>query len=519
MPAPPGRVCSAPGCTNPTATPGAALCLPHIDAVFASKGLRRVGEYRKAAEPIEAVCLECGTQCSPRLSTLQTPERGGCPSCGIRRRARSKTVPFETAQQEFLAAGLRITGDYVNVNSPVDVVCLVCGTPGRTRLNVLRRGDGGCRPCGTHRANSRKRTSQETIEGALIAAGLEMIGPYINKSTPVPVHCMTCGKVSDIWMSTVYGGGGCRHCSHQRTRERLQTDPEQVRIALLAAGFQLVSPYINNSSTLELLCMNCGQRGDRAWKRFRQGQRACRTCDPMPSPRPRVSTEVVRAEFLAKGLQMIGEYHGSGAPVRAMCLHCGSECSPRLDNLRNGQGGCAVCAKHRIGKTLRAPLESVIALFDARDLDFIGPYVSAATPTVATCRRCGRTRRPKPNALRTAGGCRPCGYAKEDVEGYLYLIDFDMAGERFRKVGIGRVSSGRVEQHRSAGGQVSQLLYAPFVECYEAEQRILTEFAAWSYRPIAEQLKGGHTECFYPDKAIDLRRWLPRSSDVPLRHA
>ena len=517
MPPPSERACTLPDCTRPPATPGAALCLPHIDAVFASKGLRRVGDYRKAAEPIEAICLECGAQCSPRLSTLQTPGRGGCTACGIRRRARSKTVSAEVAEREFLAAGLQITGEYINVNTPVDVTCLVCGTPGRTRLNVLRRGDGGCRPCGTVKANARKRTAQGEIERALIAVGLEMIGPYVNKSTPVPVRCMTCGEDSDIWMSTVYGGGGCRYCSHERTRERLQIDPEQVRVELLAAGFQLISPYKNNNSDLELLCMDCGQRADRTWKRFRLGQRACRACQPAPPARPRVLTEVVRAEFLAKGLQMVGDYRGSGVPVKARCLHCGTESSPRLNNLRNGQGGCAICAKHRIGETLRAPLESVIALFDARDLDFVGPYVSALTPTAAVCRRCGKLRRPRPNALRTAGGCRPCGYAREDVEGYLYLIDFNMAGERFRKVGIGRVTSGRVEQHRSVGGRVSQLVYAAFADCYEAEQAILADLAEWSYRPVAEQLKGGHTECFYPDKDIDLRRWLPDGTDSPAR--
>jgi hypothetical protein len=486
----------------------------HIDEIFASKSLRRIGPYVKAAGPIEAVCLTCGTKCFPRLADLQNPARGGCVPCGIKRRAESKAVPESQAREEFRAAGLRIAGEYVNVNTPVDVECLVCGQPGRTRLNVLRRGDGGCIPCGIAKANEKKRTPTEQIRRELLAADMEMIGEYVNKSTPVTALCLICGRKSDIWMSTIYSGGRCRWCANDQRSALFRTDAEQVRIEFLAAGFQLISPYRNNAEELGILCLQCGTRTKRAWKRLRNGQRACRTCEPLPPSRPRVPDEIVRAEFMNHGLRVTGTYEGCDVPLAAVCINCDTTVSPTLANLRNGQGGCKTCASQRLAKKFRTPLDAITALFDARDLDFIGPYINAHTPTVCVCRRCGKERKPKPNALLRAGGCRPCGYAV-DVVGYLYLIDFNHDGERFIKVGIGRKNGGRIKQHISTGGVLLQALTALFAECYEAEQEIIRAYEEQGYRPLSRRLNGGHTECFLPFTEIDLTKWLPEGIPMP----
>lgn len=508
------RICKADACKNYPVKPGASLCLKHIDQIFSSKGLRRTGTYVKAAQPIDAICLHCGEHCRPRLADLQNPKRGGCKACGVKRRAASKSVPVEIALKEFRDAELKVIGEYVNVNTPVEVLCLVCGASGRTRLNVLRRGDGGCIPCGTKKANAKKRTSPEQIRRELFAADMEMLGEYVSKSRPVYALCLICNKTSDIWISTIRSGGRCKHCSYADRGKKFRTNSEQVRLELLAAGFQLISPYVNNDAPLKLLCLTCNSRADRTWKRFRAGQRLCRTCEPALPPRPREAEEIVRAEFLNAGLQMIGTYKGSGRPVDAVCIHCGTAVSPALNNLRQGQGGCKTCSSRRLGEKFRAPLEGIIALFDARDLDFKGPYINAHTPTAAICRKCHKERTPKPNALLRAGGCRPCGYAV-DVPGYLYLVDFNLDGEQFRKVGIGRLSSGRIDQHRSIGGTLSQVLYASFVECYEAEQKILDAYEAWQYRPTSTRLKGGHTECLLPLTEINLSDWLPDGAPQP----
>lgn len=501
------RTCKEPGCTNEPVKPKAVLCLVHIDALFMAKRLNRIGQYVKAAEPIAAECQICHASCHPRISDLQQAGRGGCVPCGIKKRARSKSVPAGVAAQEFLDAKLQVTGEYVDANTPVGVLCLVCNTTGRTRLSVLRRGGGGCRRCGVSKANEKKRTPGDQVRSELLAAGLEMLGDYVNKTTPVYARCMTCGHEAEIWLSTVHRGGGCTPCSYDRRSRRLRTDPGLIRAELLAAGFQLIGIYINNSTTLELICLANGHRADRTWKRFRNGQRSCRKCDPLVPSRPRVPDEIVQAVFVSKGLEIIGPYQGSSIPVPSKCIQCGSRCAPTLANLRSGQGGCDVCAKHRLGETFRAPLESVVALYDSRGLEFIGPYINAHTPTAATCRRCGHRRTPKPNALLKAGGCRPCGYAP-DVEGQLYLIDFDLDGEQFRKVGIGRLGAGRLDQHRALGGAVAQVLQAPFADCYEAEQQIIRQFRDDAYRPACPRFKNGHTECFRPNTPIDLQQWL-----------
>ena len=82
------------------------------------------------------------------------------------------------------------------------------------------------------------------------------------------------------------------------------------------------------------------------------------------------------------GLRVIGDYKGCGVPLAAVCVECDTPTSPTLTNLRNAQGGCKTCASQRLAEAFRTPLDAVKELFDARDLDFIGPYINAHTSTV-----------------------------------------------------------------------------------------------------------------------------------------
>ncbi|TMR87874.1 hypothetical protein [Nonomuraea basaltis] len=248
----------------------------------------------------------------------------------------------------------------------------------------------------------------------------------------------------------------------------------------------MLGTYKNNHTPVELRCNACGHTFERSWKSYSLGAVHCPKCDPPPPSRPRTAEDEVRARFLAKDLLMTGPYQGGQVPVDAVCLHCGEPCSPRPASLFY-QGGCRACGRRAGADKRRTPIDLVRQIFDECGLQFIGPYVDATTKTAARCRSCRTPVAPKLNQLLNgSGGCRPCGYTKQrgswkaahQVPGLLYLIDFDLDGERFRKIGIGKVGSGRLEYWRSTYlVDVAQVVHASFAACYEAERAIISERA------------------------------------------
>jgi hypothetical protein len=217
---------------------------------------------------------------------------------------------------------------------------------------------------------------------------------------------------------------------------------------------------------------------------------------------------------------MAGSYTGYNEPIPSTCMECGNEeCSPTLANLRAGQGGCKVCGSSRRASSKRTPLDTVIAIMDSVDIDYVGPFIDQITPTLGLHRPCGNPVSPRIlSLLNRGGGCMACGYARRrgswksarEVPGYLYLLDFNLDGERFCKVGIGKAESGRIEQFQShCAARIRQIAHASLAACYAAEQEIITAYCNESYLPTNPCLRSGHTECFNAGIDLRLSDWLP----------
>lgn len=69
----------------------------------------------------------------------------------------------------------------------------------------------------------------------------------------------------------------------------------------------------------------------------------------------------------------------------------------------------------------------------------------------------------------------------------------------------------RLCRHYLDGAQLILSVEADLLACLTAERMILKHAGSRAYLPTMNRIRGGITECFLPDKPVDLRAWVKRA--------
>ena len=113
-----------------------------------NKHIKIVGTYEKMSTPIAVKCTECGSQWMVRPSSLLTGV--GCNKCarqGRRYTSNEFLKNFNTLGNTYpKLRNIKIVGEYVNCNTPIEVQCKICNNKWKIPPKTLRRGHG-CRKC------------------------------------------------------------------------------------------------------------------------------------------------------------------------------------------------------------------------------------------------------------------------------------------------------------------------------------------------------------------------------------
>ena len=180
-----------------------------------------------------------------------------------------------------------------------------------------------------------RRVDPATIALTLDRARLEPLQAYPGNSTPWLCRCLVCGEeVTPTWSNLQRGQGGCRFCAGSDV-------PPAVRLRVMRdGGANPTEPYPGrNNLPWRSDCLQCGRQIAPVYSNVQRGQRACKYC-----AKRGVETSEAEQVMRDAGLQPIEPYPGSGSPWRCICTRCGADTSPRYGNIRSGQGGCAACA-------------------------------------------------------------------------------------------------------------------------------------------------------------------------------
>jgi hypothetical protein len=86
--------------------------------------------------------------------------------------------------------------------------------------------------------------------------------------------------------------------------------------------------------------------------------------------------------MLAAGVKPLTNYPGHRIGWKSVCLKCNKVVSPRLGNIKSGQGACGYCSGVRID------VEDAIKLFQSVDLNPLVEFPGAQKPWESRCMKC-----------------------------------------------------------------------------------------------------------------------------------
>ena len=232
------------------------------------------------------------------------------------------------------AAGLTPLTAYPGADVPWPCRCKVCGTEGAPRYHNVKKGRGGCVPCGIARRGVSHRVDDATAIAAMHAAGVTPMETYPGARKPWRCRCNTCGKEVSPWYTSVQQGrGGCGNCAGTRL------DAEDAEAIMAAAGLTPLVPYPGALKPWWCSCNTCGKEVAPWYASVQQGRGGCRFCAPNAPVDPDEAAEVMQRT----GLEPLEPYPGSNLPWRCRCGTCAREVTPTYSSIQIGSG-CRWCA-------------------------------------------------------------------------------------------------------------------------------------------------------------------------------
>lgn len=259
-------------------------------------------------------------------------------------------VPEEEAVARMLERGARPLEPFPGTQRPWRCECLTCGAECHPRYNdVVNKGGGVCsRTC---RSRKLRASIAERADGAVArmrANGWEPLEPYPGAGKPWRSRCLACGEEYIKRLAHVQEGrGGCRSCLG------MAVAPGEAAALMRAADLEPLVPYPGGLVPWLSRCTRCGEVGSPAYSKVKARGHQCWGCrGEKIGGSLRLDEVEAEKSMLAQGLRPLGPYPGSVEALwRAECMICGAVVSPRLHNIRAGQGGCTRCAVRGMNMT------------------------------------------------------------------------------------------------------------------------------------------------------------------------
>lgn len=156
---------------------------------------------------------------------------------------------------ESLGAFKLITPTYEGSSHLLEILCLTCNYTSNKTLPDFKKNQ--CAPCGRARGNAKKRTPIDEVKAyiKLHGNGDEMSSTtYVNKDTPIQVHCAKCFKDYPITFVNFKEHNGRCPCKYKRTYHTYQSVAEYIE----KRGDSLISKtYSSIHDPLQISCGKC----------------------------------------------------------------------------------------------------------------------------------------------------------------------------------------------------------------------------------------------------------------------
>lgn len=182
---------------------------------------------------------------------------------------------------------------------------------------------------------------------------------------------------------------------------------------MLRAGLVPLEPYSGSKSRWRCIHVRCGRVVSPRYNSVHQGQGGCGHCAGNL-----VEESEARLVMQSAGLEPLEPY--PGAFRKWLCVHvpCGRRVTPVFNSVRQGQGGCAYCARRLVDPDL------ALSVMRAAGLEPQEAFPGSAKPWKSIHKQCGRVVSPRYNTVQQRGrGCPYCAGRKLDIDDALTVME------------------------------------------------------------------------------------------------
>jgi len=207
--------------------------------------------------------------------------------------------------------------------------------------------------------------------------------------------------------------------------------------------------------------------------------------------RRRTDSAVAVGKMLARDFQPSVPYLGNKAPWPGVCLKCGQPGSPRYNDVQQGDGACGYCARQHVDSAV------AVGKMLARDFQPSVPFPGVEHPWPGVCLKCGQPGSPRYSDVRSGqGACASCSDHGYNIgkPGTFYIV----ASADWLKVGITNSPKSRLSTHRSQG--LTDVLHLIEFSSGQAALDLEKTWKQWvaslpsHLRATRANIKDGHTE-------------------------
>lgn len=183
-----------------------------------------LNKYIDMKHKVKCKCLIDGNEWESLPQNLLNGH--GCPKCSAQEASKRNLKSHETFLHDvhMVSPTIVIQNIYKNNTSKIKCKCEICANEWTTTASNLVAGKG-CPKCGLEkRISAITKNHKQFIDEMLLAnSDIEIIGKYINSSTPIKCKCLNDGYIWEATPSNLLKGTGCPVCSNSHGEKAIST--------------------------------------------------------------------------------------------------------------------------------------------------------------------------------------------------------------------------------------------------------------------------------------------------------
>lgn len=193
------------------------------------------------------------------------------------------------------------------------------------------------------------RLTQEECARRYSAAGLVLLGKYVNSNTLVDTMCPVCQKKWKTRPTNVYHGGrGCPDCGRKSSAKARTIDRILIKANLEKSGIITIGDLPNNMNMrAKFSCAVCGRSWTTALANPIYGK-GCQKCgNKKAAMKIKMSSLPKLVDYLQNAnVELVGDFIGMKSKTKFKCKQCGDMWDASPQNIIAGHG-CPFCCKYK----------------------------------------------------------------------------------------------------------------------------------------------------------------------------